>query len=428
MTPRQQAALAALAHRFDHAIPHRGAHRRVGRECEYPVVTPDGQAADIQPILAALRDQGGFSVKTEGPLIVQLDAPEASYAAEVGRGTIEIILPPHEDLVQLTAAAEAATLRASAVARAQGARLLGYGIQPLQPGVPEFMAPKQRYGVMLEVLGPIWLLFTLTASDQVHWEASREDWVYRQDIGNLMAPLTVALCANSSVFEGRDQGFCSSREGQMGRIGADVFRHGMPAGPAHTPQGFIHQKVLQPFLMRRREGVVIPCQGTFLSWCEREDLDPDTLWADYLMHEHYIWNSARPRSAHGTIEMRSACQQPPHEHQAASVLGVAILCAAPALDALVQEALGEHAWQKMRAWHHEVLREGLAAREPAPGFIAACLRACEDALRARGRGEEALMAPLWSRLEARENPGQRAQRLFAAGGVTALVEALSWPA
>lgn len=426
MTPRQQAALEALAHRFDHSYPHRGPHRRVGRECEYPVVTPDGRPYDIQPLLAALRDQGGFAVKTEGALITQLDGPEASYAAEVGRGTIEIILPPHEDLVQLTQAAERATRRAADLARAQGARLLGYGIQPLQPGTPDFMAPKQRYGVLLEVLGPIWLLFTLTASDQVHLEASREDWVLRQDLGNLLAPLTVALCANSPIFEGRDQGFCSSREGQMGRIGADVFRHGMPGGPAHTPVGFIHQKAVQPFLMRRRGGQLLPCSGSFLGWCDREDLDPDTLWDDYLVHEHYIWNAARPRPVHGTIEMRSACQQPPDEHWAASVLGVAILCAAPALGELVHGALGNQAWPRMRAWHHQVMREGLAAPEPAPGFLAAALGACEDALRARGRGEEALLAPLWRRLEARENPAQRARRLWAAGGVEALVEAYGW--
>jgi hypothetical protein len=45
----------------------------------------------------------------------------------------------------------------------------------------------------------------------------------------------------------------------------------------------------------------------------------------------------------------------------------------------------------------------------------------EDALRKRGYGEEGLLAPIWRRLERRQNPAQRAAQLFRTDGMAALV-------
>ena len=46
-------------------------------------------------------------------------------------------------------------------------------------------------------------------------------------------------------------------------------------------------------------------------------------FSDFLYHEQYILNSSRPRSAQGTIELRSACQQPASAHMAATAFGPA---------------------------------------------------------------------------------------------------------
>ena len=40
----------------------------------------------------------------------------------------------------------------------------------------------------------------------------------------------------------------------------------------------------------------------------------------FLLHDHYIWHSARLRTAYATVELRPACQQPPHELMAAATL------------------------------------------------------------------------------------------------------------
>ncbi|MCK6517542.1 glutamate-cysteine ligase family protein [Myxococcota bacterium] len=428
LTDTQRAALATLTARFDGAFPQRtGQWRRVGRESEHPVVYPDGKAGDINELWPLLAVGGDLKIKREGELIVSMEGDDYGYCAEVGRGTIEVILSPSDDLVDLERKYLVAMERLVRAADAKGLRVLGYGMQPVQAGTVEFMAPKQRYGAILEALGPIWLWFTLTASDQVHIDVSREEWVRLTNLGNLLSPVTVALCANSSVFEGKFQGMASSREGQMGRIGAAEFRHGMPVGAAQDAAAYVLQRAVQPLLVRRENGVIFPGQGSFLDYVEAERPDDDALWDAFLLHEHYIWNSARPRSAIGTIELRAACQQPPEEPFAAAALGLAIIAAADELEALLLARLGEDPWPKMREWHHAAVTQGLAADEPTPGLLDELLRLCEDGLRRRGRGEERYLKALRRRVQRAENPAQEAVRLLATGGPATLVERFAWP-
>ena len=49
------------------------------------------------------------------------------------------------------------------------------------------------------------------------------------------------------------------------------------------------------------------------------------LLSAFLYHEHYIWNSARPRARQATVELRAACQQPWPDHMAATALGLGIV-------------------------------------------------------------------------------------------------------
>ena len=76
----------------------------------------------------------------------------------------------------------------------------------------------------------------------------------------------------------------------------------------------------------------------------------------------------------------------------------------------------------MKQYHEQVIRAGLAAPEPAPGFLAEVLALAEAALARRGYGEERMLTSLWKRLERRGNPGQRVRRVFKAEGVEGLIE------
>lgn len=69
----------------------------------------------------------------------------------------------------------------------------------------------------------------------------------------------------------------------------------------------------------------------------------------------------------------------------------------------------------------------IRAKEPWPGFLASLVELAETGLRRRALGEERLLDPIRGRLERREGPADRARRLFAQGGIPALVDELSYP-
>lgn len=424
MTDAVQLALHEIADTFLARFPaSRPGQRTVGREAEFPVVHPDGSAADVAALWPHLVESGRYEVKRERDLIVGLEGERYSYSLEVGWGTVEAILSPTADLVELKALHEEATSHLLRAAEAAGVLVLGYGIQPRTPATPALLAPKQRYKALLDVIGPPWLWFTLTASDQLHVSITRDEFAAMTNLGNLLSPVLIALCANSPVYQGQPSGFASAREGRMGEIHAEAARHGMTARAVTDAADFVALMARHPYLVRRVDGLLLPYQGRFDEWLDSAfDQDPAARFDAYLLHEHYVWNSARPRSAHGTIELRAACQQPFSEHMAAAALGLGIIEGAPALARYVVERLGPDPWPAMRTWHREVVARGLAAEEPAPGFLEGVLGRCRDALAARGRGEEALLRPLEDRLQKRMNPAQEAEAAFEAGGMEALVE------
>ncbi len=397
--------------------------RKVGREAEHPVVDSNGEAADIAGLWEALAAPGDMKKKFEGDLLVQLDGERFSYAAEVGKGTMEIVLAPSEDLHGIKTNYEEARDRLLDATSPLGLRVLGYGIQPKTAPTRGFMAPKQRYGVLLDVIGDTWLWFTLTASDQVHVELGRDEIVPAANLTNALSAVTVGLCANSPVYLGQAHGICSAREARMATIYAEDHRHGMPAAPARDLPHYIGQIARQPYLMERVDGAMRPVGQPFEDWLEAHGgaRAPGAFEA-FELHDHYIWNSGRPRNRHGTIELRSACQQPPEEHMASAALSLGMVVAAPALAELLDQRLGADAWEAMRRWHHDVIQDGLAAAEPLPGLMHEILDRVETGLWQRGRGEERYMAPLRKRADDRENPAQRALITLRTQGLDAMIE------
>ncbi len=452
MTPIDPTSLhlKSIAERFASGFPEGpSTWRTVGREAEYPVVREDGSAArvsELWPLLSQLAAEQGHPLreKLEGEMIVALVGERYTFFSEVGQGTIELLTGPCQDLWQIAdAQEEAMQVLLQAVAQ-KGWTLLGYGIQPSTAPTLDAMTPKLRYAALLDAIGDPWLWFTLTASDQVHASIRRHEIVPMTNLCNLLAPVTIALCANSPIYAGQPSGFCSAREGRMGEIHTDQHRHGMPGRPVSDIDDLVRVLAGQPFLVELRRGDRgdwrhTPYGRPFTWWLaqhgdEGEAAGRQEAFEAFLLHEHYIWHSARPRSNHGTIELRAACQQPWIEpgipddgrrhadHMAAAALGVAMVCAGPALQGLVDELLGEDPWPAMRSWHELVVQGGLAAPEPAAGLLDGVLDRCEAALAARGRGEEALLRPLRARLVERRNPAQRALRVFQEEGLEGLVK------
>ena len=453
MEPSLHRAYEALADRFAAHFPTQlQGPRTVGREAEFPVVDQSGRAADIDrlwPLLLAEDTGEGSSlsplkVKKDAvntDLIVGLDGAAYSYALEVGKGTIELNVGPYANLFELESAFRTAVERLVRAAAQLGWRVLGYGVQPLSPPTRALLSPKQRYHALADIMGDDWIWYTVTASDQTHVDVSRDEAVGVLNFAILMAPVVVALCANSPVVAGALTGDCSGREGRM--ISALYGeRHGMIARPYADLTDFVARLSRKPALLYREGERLLPDGRPFaevlradfgMAGSEGAALSPGCFDA-FLLHDHYIWHSARLRTAYGTVELRPACQQPPDELMAATALYLGLVEGREEIIDYMQSALapaGEErgnpgpmsaSWSRLREYHHEAVRAGLAAPEPAPDFLADILELVAAALAGRGYGEEGMLAPLWQRLERRENPAQGVRRVFAEEGLEGLIE------
>lgn len=418
-----EAIFAALAERFAAGFAvERPALRTVGREAEFPVVDADGESVDVrrlwQTLLANPQLEPEYGPGPQRNFITGLKGPDYSYALEVGLGTIEVNTRPCADLFEIQQLmAEAVSRLVSAAARA-GWRVLGYGIQPVTPPQLRIMSPKQRYLSLFRAMGEPWLWYTVTAADQLHVAVSRAEMVQLLNFGNLVTPILIALCANSPIYDGQESPYCSAREGRMAAIRANEHRHGMLVRPMASLVDFIETVSQSTYLILRAGGDIFPSSIPFTEYLREHGAD----YAAFLFHEHYIWNSARLRAAYGTLEIRPACQQPWAENMVVAALNLGLVEAASAVSALIVEALGEDYWEKMRLYHQQVVRYGLDAPQPAPQLLQRALALAEEALAARGRGEERLLSPLWRRVERRQNPAQRARIVFRQDGIRGLLD------
>jgi gamma-glutamylcysteine synthetase len=394
--------------------------RKIGREAEFPIVDAEGRAFDISALWADLVGPGLVRERNAEGMIVGLNGVQYSYASEVGRGTIEVITGPRHDLIELSRDHEAAMVRLVKVATAHGARVLGMGVQPLTPASEALMTPKPRYGVLQQAIGDAWLSFSATASDQTHVDVAAPEIIPMSNLCNLLSPVIIALCGSSGVVEGVDASLCSWREAKMGEIQPEFGRHGMPVVPAESLAHHLEMLCGLPHLMDRKDGTSTLGDGRPFS-ALLEGMDDDEAWRAFMVHDHYVWHSARPRSRQGTIEVRCAGQQPWDGHMSAAALSLGLVCGAAELARFVDDELGPEAWSIMRRWHVEVIRHGLAATEPRAGFIRGVLERAKAALRARGRKEATMLDPLFARLDRGANPAQRARALLALEGLDAVI-------
>ncbi|MBI3976188.1 MAG: hypothetical protein HY334_07325, partial [Armatimonadetes bacterium] len=113
---RLQAAIEALteqfAGRFPPTVP---SPRRIGREAEFPLVRPDGRAGDASLLWDPLRAEGAARLTYDDPdrqtLIERVDLEDAGYEVEMGRATVEVVLPPVDDLIALEVVSASAVRR-----------------------------------------------------------------------------------------------------------------------------------------------------------------------------------------------------------------------------------------------------------------------------------------------------------------------------
>jgi gamma-glutamylcysteine synthetase len=409
--------LTSLANEFGSRFPERiDGPPTVGREAEFPIVDADGRPGDstrLWPLLVE-RSRGDphFDVDRDGrPLLAGVRTERWFCTAEVGLGTIEIGVGPRPSLLELERDLREALACVVAACAELGYRVLGYGIQPRTPPSSRLLTPKRRYLTLVDVIGAGWLRWTVTASDQLHVAMSRDRLVPAMNAVNAASGAIVALCANSSVYGGR-AGAASGREALSARVTGEPFRNGAVRRAYADVEDYVRtcSRFRTLFLGDPKTGFV-RYDEPFEELLDRMDLT----FEDFLLHEHYLWPSARPRARLGTLEIRPACQQPNASFAAAALsLGLA---SAPDE---VLELVGP-SWPASLRYRADAVRRGMQADEPRPGFLADLVSAAKRGLGMRGLGEERHLVEIRDRLERRRGPADDAGAAFARAGAHALV-------
>ncbi|HET6782045.1 MAG TPA: glutamate-cysteine ligase family protein [bacterium] len=400
-----------------------GPIRRVGREAEFPLVYADGRAGEVARMWEPLMSGDEFVPQYDDPktlsLIEALTGEVGRIEVEVGRATLELVLGPYDDLWQLEEGSRRLVRQVAQIADQLGMHVLGFGIQPRSRASSALMTPKQRYVHLARAAGPAWWRFTTTAADQIHVDITRTEITDAVNVLNLLSAPLIALTANSSVYAGRAGRYLSGREGLVGALGE--HRAGMTPGPFNSVEEFVRYICRYRCYVLRRDGDFRLYNRPFEEYLQRHGPDIEA----YLWHEHYTWNSARPRAHNSTIEIRPACQQPHEEPLVVAALALGWVEALPEVRAFINDAL-DNPWTSMPRYRRDAIVHGLRSREPVERFVERALRIAEAGLRRRGRGEEQFLGPLWTRLEQRKTPGDRARDLVRSRGIEALVDAAGY--
>jgi gamma-glutamylcysteine synthetase len=413
-----------LADRFASSFPARARSPRwVGREAEYPLVTPDGRAGDASRLWAVLLEEGGEPVRDVPPggepgAVVGVRGDGWECLVEVGRCTVEVVTGPRRSLNDLARDHERALARILPAVDRAGYRLLGFGIQPRTPPGRGLLSAKRRYPYLVEATSGRWLSWCVTASDQAHVDAGRDELVALMNTLNALSGAVIAFTANSSVYRGRPGAFACGREGLMEDVTGEAYRHGA------VPRAFAGVDDYVRFVLGFRCLFLPDGRGGYeLVQGPLGGLEGPSGFERFLFHDHYWWPSARPRAHIGTLEVRPACQQPAGATWTPAALATGLAEAHREASALLEDRLGPDPGPALLRFRRLAARDGLRAREPAPAFLADVLALAERGLRSRGLGEEPMLAALRDRLERRAGPADDARRLVGDRGVRGLLDA-----
>ena len=363
---------------------------------------PPGYAPDgIRAVLDGIAARGWTPISDAGA-VIGLSRGGASVSLEPA-GQFELSGAPLTSLHETRAELDAHLADVHAVARPMGLGFAPLGFHPTGTRGAMPWMPKSRYAIMRRYMqrtgtrGLDMMLRTCTVQVNLDY-ASEADMVRKLRVGLLLQPVATALFANSPFTEGRPNGFLSARANVW--LDTDADRTGIPA--AVFEDGFGFERYVEwlldvPMYFVMRDGGHVDLAGRSFRDFMAGRLSGEAAGAatvgDFADHMTTSFTEVRLKRF---LEMRGADAGTPEMMLAQSALWVGLLYDEAALSAAVS-LVGRHPWQVFAALREHVPARGLGTpwatgtlRDVARDVVAIAA----DGLRARGLGEEALLAPL----------------------------------
>ncbi len=396
--------------------------RKVGQEKEYPVVwANDYQAADVRILFPILIEKGWEPKYDEvyNNLILGVMEPitGVEVTTEAGWCTLEIIMPPEESIIDSTLKLQKVEKMIVSLARDQGMLVLGYGIQPISLPEPRLWIKKRRHEKIREVLPEGVNIVTITASDQVHVDITRDEVVDAVNVFNALSGLIIHLFANSPIWQGGVDPLyrLAVREDLWSFASPD--RIGMPLIPYNNLEDYLKATGLLKQFLTRENGDYSTTEALYLDYMLKS---PKTDWKyHWMLLEGMTWLNARVRTPYSTIEVRPACTASLDGTEALTALCLGIVENLTE----VKEMVFEYPWS---FWQGKRGRAIAGVQDDIMDSLAdRMLMLAEKGLKNRCYGEESLLGLLYDRLYLKTNPAKKALKVFEQEGFDSFIKTIS---
>ncbi|MFI7104603.1 glutamate-cysteine ligase family protein [Streptomyces sp. NPDC050161] len=451
--------------------------RRVGLELEFPVVgTATGKGLDRDGAQRLWRSLAAYDTSwslVEETVVGGVSGVRRRRAGfdellntDTGVCTVELSLAPQETVGQAVEAAGDVLRMLQGLLDVMGYTILCAGVQPRTWVDPARKTRKDWY-VLLTRRWHFHHWFVPIASHQAAVDVTPDEAVRAVNVLSGFAGVFTALTACSPIARGAVQPWKEMRnwvwyERSM-RVPAPEAAYtsnGIPEEPFSDMGAYIEHfwdsriyflthlksggcevlggKSFKDFLLSRDSVPARQIDGTLVQVApDRDMLDRIHQYGWPAAKLHYAFDSrtdldgVRAALTRGTIgdyveehavncyvENRTCGVAPQGEEGVAAALTLGIVERLDDAEALLKEL----PWQEWRRWWLRASTHGLSAEgERSIAMVRRVLELAASGLRARGRGEEAFLAPLFTRLERRETPADRMIAAFRAGGVPGLL-------
>jgi glutamate--cysteine ligase len=329
---------------------------------------PELGQGGIRALLEGMQEKLGWAPVTDGPNTIGLyDAgSRAGLSLEPG-GQFELSGGPLETIHETAAELDAHFSAIASVAAPLEINFLSLGINPKWQLNEIPLMPKQRYVIMKRYMPKVGLrgldMMFRTCTVQANFDYSSEaDMVKKLRVSLALQPVATALFANSSLSEGKSNGFLSER--------SEIWRHtdpdrtGMLAfafEPGMSFERYVDYALAVPMYFVKRGDVYHDVAGAKfedLLQCGLTQLPREcATLADWANHLSTIFPEVRLKRY---LEMRGADAGPRPFLTALPAFFAGLLYDGMALDA---------AWDLVRGWSTEEL-ERLRADVPRLGLEA----------------------------------------------------------
>jgi len=338
-------------------------YEKVGVLQENGLAAPFSGKRGIEAVLERLADRFGWVPKRERGRIIALTGRDANITVEPG-GQLELsgeqcssIHCAHQELIEHIK--EIVT-----VGQEVGIVFLGLGIQPISAVDTIEWVPKRRY----EIMGPYMTrvgtlgqkMMKQTATVQANFDFGDEhDAMRKFRVGMGLVPLISAMFANSSVSEGRTNGFMTLRghiwtDTDNARSGLLPFVFSSDAGI----EDYVEWALDVPMYFIIRNGEYVETHQTFRDYLRNGMGSERATLEDWALHLTTLFPEVRLKRY---LEVRSADSQPPELMLSLPALLKGILYERDSLEG-AWDLVRSWTWDERRTIYGDAHREGLYAR------------------------------------------------------------------